>query len=119
MKVVATYSIKGGVGKTAAAVEPCLAAARDGVRTLMWDLDPQAAATLLFRIKPRSRAAARRSSGPPARSTDAIRATDFERLELLPADFSYRHLDLVLDGTKRPLRGLRRVIARSRTSSTS
>jgi cellulose biosynthesis protein BcsQ len=42
---------------------------------------------------------------------EAIKATDFERLDLIPADFSYRHLDLVLDSTKRPLRRLGRVLA--------
>ena len=52
MKVVATYSIKGGVGKTSAAVNLATLAARDGVRTLIWDLDPQGAASFLLRIKP-------------------------------------------------------------------
>ncbi|MGH9119293.1 MAG: ParA family protein [Acidimicrobiales bacterium] len=111
MRIVATYSIKGGVGKTAAAVNLGWFAARDGVRTLLWDLDPQAAATWLFRIKPRVKgggeALVRRRRPVDA----AIRATDFDGLDLLPADFSYRHLDLVLDGTKRPLKGLGRVVA--------
>ena len=53
MKVFATYNIKGGVGKTATAVNLAYLAARDGYRVLLWDLDPQAAASFLFRIKPR------------------------------------------------------------------
>ena len=53
MKVLATYSIKGGVGKTSAAVNLGALAARDGVRTLVWDLDPQGAASFLFRVKPK------------------------------------------------------------------
>jgi cellulose biosynthesis protein BcsQ len=40
-----------------------------------------------------------------------IRGTDFERLDLLPADFSYRHMDLALDGFKHPTRRLARVLA--------
>ena len=48
MKVVATYSIKGGVGKTSAAVNLGTLAARDGLRTLIWDLDPQGAASFLL-----------------------------------------------------------------------
>ena len=53
MKIFATYNIKGGVGKTATAVNLAYLAARDGYKVLLWDLDPQAAATFLFRIRPR------------------------------------------------------------------
>ena len=53
VKVVATYSIKGGVGKTSAAVNLGALAARDGLRTVIWDLDPQGAASFLFRVKPK------------------------------------------------------------------
>ena len=54
-RVLATYNIKGGVGKTSAAVNLAYLAARDGPRTLLWDLDPQGAATYLFRVKPKVR----------------------------------------------------------------
>ncbi len=40
-----------------------------------------------------------------------LKGTDHERLDLLPADFSYRNMDLALDATKRPTRGLPRVLA--------
>ena len=53
MKVVATYSIKGGVGKTSAAVNVAALAAREGLRTVLWDLDPQGAASFLFRVEPK------------------------------------------------------------------
>jgi cellulose biosynthesis protein BcsQ len=43
---------------------------------------------------------------------DAIKASDFHNLDVLPADFSYRHLDLHLDGQKRPTRRLRLLIDR-------
>ena len=42
MKIIATYNIKGGVGKTAAAVNLGYLAAADGLRVLIADLDPQA-----------------------------------------------------------------------------
>jgi cellulose biosynthesis protein BcsQ len=110
LKTIATYSIKGGVGKTAAAVNLGWLAAADGLRTLLWDLDPQAAATWLFRIRPRVKGGGKAIVRRRRPIDAAIRATDFERLDLLPADFSYRHLDLVLDGTKRPLDRLSRVV---------
>ena len=50
MKVIATYNIKGGVGKTATAVNLAWLAAREGAPTLVWDLDPQGAASFYFRI---------------------------------------------------------------------
>jgi cellulose biosynthesis protein BcsQ len=53
MRIIGVYNIKGGVGKTATAVNLAYLAARDGLRTLVWDLDPQGAASFYFRIKPR------------------------------------------------------------------
>ncbi len=53
MKTLALYHIKGGVGKTAAAVNLSYLAASTGARALLCDLDPQSAATFYFRIRPR------------------------------------------------------------------
>ena len=110
MKVVATYSIKGGVGKTSAAVNIGALAARAGWRTLLWDLDPQGAATFLLRIKPKVKGGGRKLVQGRRDAEDALRGTDVEGLDLLPADFSYRHLDLVLDREKRPAEGIARVL---------
>ena len=109
MKVVATYSIKGGVGKTSAAVNLGALAAGAGLRTVVWDLDPQGAATFLFRIKPKVKGGGRRL----IRERDPLavmKGTDIEGLDLLPADFSYRNLDLELDRRKRPLEGVGSVL---------
>lgn len=104
MKVLATYSIKGGVGKTATAVNLAHLAAEGGARVLVWDLDPQGAATYYFRVKPKVKGGARALVKGRRELDDAVKATDFERLDLVPADFSYRNLDLELDATKRPTR---------------
>jgi chromosome partitioning protein len=108
--VLATYNIKGGVGKTSAAVNLAYLAARDGHRTLLWDLDPQAASTYLFRIRPKVRGGGRGLVRLRTTVSDEIKATDHERLDLLPADFSYRHLDLALDQFKKPTERLGRVL---------
>ena len=55
MQVLALYHMKGGVGKTAAAVNLAYLAAQSGARTLLCDLDPQASATYYFRIQPNSK----------------------------------------------------------------
>jgi len=102
LKVLATYNIKGGVGKTATAVNLAYLAATAGRRALVWDLDPQGAATFCFRIKPKVKGGGKKLLRGKRRLERRIRGTDFAGLDLLPADFSYRHLDLVLDATKRP-----------------
>ena len=111
-RVLATYNIKGGVGKTSAAVNLAYLSAREtGARTLLWDLDPQGASTYLFRVKPKVKGGGRKLVRGKSDVRALIRETDHEGLELLPADFSYRHMDLALDATKRPTRRLARVLA--------
>lgn len=110
MKVLATYNIKGGVGKTASAVNLAHVAASRGRRVLVWDLDPQGAATFYFRIAPKVKGGAKGIVKGSTELGDAIKATDFENLDLVPADFSYRHLDLWLDDAKRPLTRIRRAL---------
>ena len=110
MKVMATFNIKGGVGKTSAAVNLAANAAAEGLRTLLWDLDPQGSATFLLRVKPKVRGGGKRLVRGRSDVASLVKGTDFDCLDLLPADFSYRYLDLVLDGTKRPTRRLARVL---------
>ena len=104
MKVLATYNIKGGVGKTATAVNLAYLAAAGGARTLVWDLDPQGAASFYFRVKPKVKGGAEAIIGGRRTLDRAIKGTDYDNLDLMPADFSYRNMDLDLDGTKKPTR---------------
>ena len=110
MKVLALYNIKGGVGKTAGAVNLGYCAWRDGLRTLIWDLDPQGAASFYFRIRAKVKGGGRRLIRGKRPLPDQIRGTDFEGLDLLPADFSYRHMDQDLEATRRPVRQLQRLL---------
>ena len=110
MKVIATYNIKGGVGKTATAVNLAWLAAREGAPTLVWDLDPQGAASYYFRIKPRIKGGGKRLVQGKRDLDDFIRGTDYELLDLLPADFSYRNMDLFLGQTKNPIRQLHKLL---------
>jgi chromosome partitioning protein len=109
-KVLATYNIKGGVGKTSAAVNLAYLAAQAGHRTLLWDLDPQAASTFLFRVQPKVQGGGRGLVRLRTVVSEQIKGTDHEHLDLLPADFSYRHLDLALDSFNRPTSRLGRVL---------
>ena len=111
MKILATYNIKGGVGKTSTAVNLSYLAAQDGLRVLLWDLDPQAAASYLFRIRPRVKGGGKALIKGSREIDDSIKGTDFADLDLLPADFTYRNLDLVLGATKKPTRRIARLLA--------
>jgi chromosome partitioning protein len=97
VRIYATYNIKGGVGKTTTAVNLAYLAAADGLRTVLWDLDPQGAASFMFRVKPRVKGGGRALIRGQRSLDDAIKGTDFERLDLIPADFTYRNMDLLLD----------------------
>jgi chromosome partitioning protein len=109
-RVLATYNIKGGVGKTATAVNIAYLAASEGYRVLLWDLDPQAAASFLFRVKPKVKGGGKALIAGKRPVDDAIKATDFDNLDLLPADFTYRNLDLHLDGERKPATRLRSLL---------
>jgi chromosome partitioning protein len=111
VEIIATCNLKGGVGKTAAAVSLAYLSARDVRRTLVWDLDPQAAATFLLRVRPHVKGGGKaliRGTRPLDR---AIRRTAFDRLDVLPADFSYRSMDLALDNAKQPTRRIAKLLA--------
>jgi cellulose biosynthesis protein BcsQ len=110
MTILALYSNKGGVGKTAAAVNLAYLAAQSGKSTLLCDLDPQSATTYYLRVKPKLKRRARgfHKAGKPVEAS--IKGTNYENLDLLPADFTHRNLDIVFDGLKRPKQRLRKVL---------
>ncbi len=115
MKKLAIYSNKGGVGKTAAAVNLSYVAASGGKKTLICDLDPQGSTTYYFRVKPRIKTGVRGFLRGNKKVYKSIKGTDYENLDLLPADFSFRKLDAflkryptssgLLDGILKPFKG--------------
>ena len=102
MTTLAIYSNKGGVGKTATAVNLSYLAAQTGARTLICDLDPQSSATYYFRVKPKLKFGAKRFIKGGEQIKKSIKGTDYENLDLLPADFTLRKLDAVFGKLNRP-----------------
>jgi cellulose biosynthesis protein BcsQ len=110
VNIVAIYNLKGGVGKTTTAVNLAFLSAADGRPSLLWDLDPQGAACFYFRVQPKIKGGGRKLIRGKLRLEKLLRGSDFDGLDLLPADFSYRKLDLALDRVGRPRRQLGRLL---------
>jgi cellulose biosynthesis protein BcsQ len=111
MRVVAVYSTKGGVGKTTAAVSLAYEAARDN-RVLLWDLDPQGAATFILQVKPKLRDGVDALMKGKTSLHRAIRSTAYERIDVLPADETYRELEHLFDAAKKPSHQIAHVLER-------
>jgi len=111
MTIVAVYNMKGGVGKTTCAVNLGYLFAASGQKTLLWDLDAQAAATFALRVKPEVAEFGKPALRDAQVFIEAIRETDHLNLDLLPADFSYRNLDRFLDQLKNPKQVMRQMLA--------
>jgi chromosome partitioning protein len=110
MKILAIYSNKGGVGKTAAAVNLSFLATQAGIKTLICDLDAQGAATYYFRVKPKLKSGAKAFVKGGKRIEQSIKGTDYDGLDLLPADFTHRHLATQFDKLKRSKQRLTQIL---------
>ena len=96
MKVLACYSIKGGVGKTATAVNVAYWASKSNIKTLLIDLDPQGASSFYFRVKPTKKKWGSRFFDAYKELLKHVKASDFENLDVIPAHLSFRNFDSIL-----------------------
>ena len=99
MKTIAVYSSKGGVGKTATSVNLSFTASTGGERVLLCDMDSQGAASFYYRIKPKKKF--NRAKLLSGEFYEFIRGTDYSQLDLLPAHFSFRNLDIAINNEKK------------------
>ena len=106
MVTLAIYNLKGGVGKTAASINLAYASAKEGFKTLVWDLDPQGSSSFYLGAKATIKNESRKILNSEIDLKDAIQATAYENLDIIPADISARHADILLNEMKQSKRKL-------------
>ena len=111
MKIVSVYNNKGGVGKTASAVNLAYMSSLDGYNTLIWDLDCQAATTFYFRLHPKIKGGAKKLISGKRDILDNIKGTDYPLLDILPSDDTMRHQDLLFDNTPKPYKRIKKLLS--------
>ncbi len=111
MAILALYNLKGGVGKTAGCVNLAYLAAAEGHKVLVWDLDPQGAASFYFKIKPNAKNSdTKKVLGQETELALAICPTAFQLIDMVPADMSARHADIQLNGMKQGRKRLKTLL---------
>jgi len=110
MTVFALYNLKGGVGKTASAINLAYLAAADGYKTLVWDLDPQGSSSFYLNVKAANKNETKKLFAEELELKDAIQGSVFENLWIIPADISARNIDALLSDVKHSKRKLRSLL---------
>lgn len=100
MITIALYNLKGGVGKTASCVNFAYLSAADGFKTLLWDIDPQGSSTFYYKAKPKTHPGIKKLITKDAHLESSIMSTDFELLDVIPADNSSKSFDIMLEEMK-------------------
>jgi chromosome partitioning protein len=107
---IALYNLKGGVGKTTAAVNLAYLSSTEARPTLLFDMDPQGSASYYFRVRPRKKITARTIINAGNALDKSIRGSDYPYLDILPSDISFRNLNKVLRKKKHPKRQFGKIV---------
>ncbi len=100
MITLAFYNLKGGVGKTAAAINLAYLSAKEGNKTLLWDLDPQGSSSFYLSVEASVKNESKKILNSELELTEAVQSTPYENLFIIPADLSARNADLLLSELK-------------------
>lgn len=109
MYTIALSHLKGGVGKTTSAVALAMQAGFAGQRCLLWDLDPQGAASWMSGV-----GAAHKQKALFKGQTHLgqfIQSGPIANLDVLPADFNLRKADAWLADMEDPAERLQQVLS--------
>ena len=100
MIVIALYNLKGGVGKTASCVNFSYLAAKEGYKSLLWDIDPQGATSFYYKAKPKVNLGIKKLISKDANLDAAIMQTSYDYLDIIPADNSTKSFDIMVEEMK-------------------
>jgi cellulose biosynthesis protein BcsQ len=100
MVTMALYNLKGGVGKTAATINLAYLAAQEGYKTLIWDLDPQGSSSFYLKAQSAVKNETKKILSNEIELSEAIQQSDYENLDIIPADISARYADILLNEMK-------------------
>jgi len=103
--------MKGGVGKTAATVNLAYLAAASGLKTLVWDIDPQGSSSFYLNVEAATKNESKKLLTDELAVKDAVQDSAFENLWVIPADLSARNADLLLGDMKQSKKKLKSLLA--------
>jgi chromosome partitioning protein len=90
MVTLALYNLKGGVGKTAATINLAYLAAKEGYKTLIWDMDPQGSSSFYLGAKSAAKNESRKLLNSEMELLDAVQILPMRTLiSFLPI---FRHV---------------------------
>jgi len=111
MVTIALYNLKGGVGKTAATINLAFLSAQQGFKTLIWDLDPQGSSSFYLGAQANVKNESKKILSNEFELLHAIQATPYENLDVVPADLSARHADVLLHEMKQSRKKIASLLA--------
>ena len=104
MVTLALYNLKGGVGKTAATINLAYLAAKEGYKTLVWDMDPQGSSSFYLGAEAGTKNESKKLLNSEMDLLDAVQNSAYPNLDIIPADLSARHADVLLSEMKQSKR---------------
>lgn len=114
MKIIAVYSNKGGVGKTATSVNLAHLMAKSGYRVLLCDLDPQGASSFYFRLKPAKKLNEDAFFTNDKKFEKSIKSSNYDNLDILPSNLDFKDFDIFLSNMKKNTKQLKKALKRAK-----
>jgi len=111
MVTLALYNLKGGVGKTAATINLAYLAAKEGYKTLVWDMDPQGSSSFYLGADAGTKNESKKLLNSEMELLDAVQNSAYANLDIIPADLSARHADVLLSEMKQSKRKISSLLA--------
>jgi cellulose biosynthesis protein BcsQ len=111
MTVIALFNLKGGVGKTASAVNLAYLSAQDGFNTLLWDIDPQGSSSFYFNAKQKYKGGIKKLLSSDFDLDEAIMETDYPKLDLIAADLHAKSMDVMMEELRSSKKKLKSILS--------